>query len=126
MRKVRSWSSVGVLFLFFALPLWAQEPGDESPGRADPPVNFNAVAILRWYSANRTTRFPVGVGPFGVAFDGANIWVTNLTSNNVTKLQASDGRVLGTFAVGMNPDSVAFDGANIWVANTGSNTVSKL
>jgi DNA-binding beta-propeller fold protein YncE len=62
-----------------------------------------------------------------VAFDGANIWVANSSSNTVTKLRASDGACVGTctFAVGASPFGVAFDGANIWVANYGSNTVSK-
>jgi len=27
-----------------------------------------------------------GSGPYGIAFDGANIWVANYGSNNVTKL----------------------------------------
>jgi DNA-binding beta-propeller fold protein YncE len=60
-----------------------------------------------------------------VAFDGANIWVANSTTTNVTKLRASDGANLGTFPVGNYPSAVAFDGANIWLANQGSNTVSK-
>jgi len=41
-----------------------------------------------------------------VAFDGANIWVTNEGSNNVTKLQASVGANLGTFPVGGAPRSI--------------------
>ena len=49
-----------------------------------------------------------------------------MSSDNVTKLRARDGAVLGTFAVGSGPTGVALDGANIWVANEGSNTVSKL
>jgi DNA-binding beta-propeller fold protein YncE len=64
--------------------------------------------------------------PQGVAFDGANIWVTNGNSATVSKLRASDGTLLGTFTVGSTPQGVAFDGANIWVANGNSNTVSKL
>jgi hypothetical protein len=55
--------------------------------------------------------FPVGTSPFGVAFDGANIWVANAFSNNVSKLRASDGTLLGTFALGTEPSGVAFDGA---------------
>ena len=62
----------------------------------------------------------------GIAFDGANIWVANYGSNNVTKLRASDGAILGTYAVGSNPVGIAFDGANIWVTNSGSDNVSKL
>ena len=42
-------------------------------------VNFNDIAILRWYPANRTTTF--GPSAFSlpslVAFDGAHIWATN-------------------------------------------------
>jgi DNA-binding beta-propeller fold protein YncE len=70
--------------------------------------------------------FTVGANPVAVAFDGANIWVTNIASNNVTKLHASDGSLVGTFTVGTNPTGVAFDGANIWVANHGSANVTKL
>ena len=65
-------------------------------------------------------------GTWGIAFDGANIWVTNQNSNSVTKLRANDGAVLGQFGVGGNPVGVAFDGANIWVANGGSSNVTKL
>ena len=46
---------------------------------------------------------PWGAVPYGVAFDGANIWVTNVGSDTVTKLRASDGANLGTFAVGIDP-----------------------
>lgn len=59
------------------------------------------------------------------AFDGSSVWVANAGSNNVTRLRASDGTVLGTFAVGNEPLAVAFDGTSVWVANSGSNTVSK-
>jgi len=30
--------------------------------------------------------FPVGTNPDGLAFDGANMWVTNQNSNTVSKL----------------------------------------
>jgi DNA-binding beta-propeller fold protein YncE len=68
--------------------------------------------------------FATGSGSYGVAFDGANIWVA--AGSGVTKVRASDGTVLGSFATGSGPYGVAFDGANIWVANGGSHTVSKL
>src|ERR1017187_9228788 len=83
-------------------------------------VNYEKVALLKWYAANVTTTFSVGHNPRGVAFDGANIWVTDPGSGGVTvsKLQAADGATLGTFSVGRNPTNVASDGANIWVTNT--------
>ena len=69
-------------------------------------------------------RFHVGRGPFALAFDGTNMWVT-LSYDKVAKVRASDGKVLGTFRVGRGPHALAFDGENIWVVND-SNTVTKL
>ena len=46
---------------------------------------------------------------------GANIWVANSTSNTLSKLRASDGKLLGSFPVDANPGGLAYDGANIWV-----------
>jgi DNA-binding beta-propeller fold protein YncE len=45
---------------------------------------------------------------------------------NATKLQVSDGAVLGTFNVGNFPFAIAFDGANVWVTNSNSGTVSEM
>ena len=67
----------------------------------------------------------MGSTPWGVAFDGTNIWVSNANSNNVMKLSQA-GTVLGTFAVGTSPRGLAFDGVNIWVANANSQNVTKL
>ena len=69
--------------------------------------------------------FPVGAGPRGIAFDGANIWVANQPDSTVTELRASDGSLVGTFATGSLPQAVYFDGVNIWIGNSGTNTVSK-
>jgi sugar lactone lactonase YvrE len=95
--------------------------------------NLSLLGSLRWDLLGQ--RVAVGLGPIGVAFDGANIWVTNQGSSNVTKLRASDGACAGvvgpptaacTFPTGTNPNGVAFDGANIWVANQTSHNVTKL
>ena len=69
--------------------------------------------------------FAVGIAPYGIAFDGENIWVTNSGSASVTELRASDAMLVGTFGVGTNPHGIAFDGANMWIGNHDSNTVSK-
>jgi hypothetical protein len=79
----------------------------------DPPVTIHS--------------FPVGVTPYALTYDGANIWTANFGSWDVTKLRASDGTVQGTFSVGgINPSNLTFDGANIWTTNEGTNTVTKL
>lgn len=45
------------------------------------------VATLRWDLAPLAYgTFTVGTTPIGVAFDGANMWVANVGSNNLTKL----------------------------------------
>jgi hypothetical protein len=65
--------------------------------------NLLQIALLHWYDANLTTAFNVSHAPLSVAFDGANIWLTNAHGNAVTKLRASDGAVLGTFPVDHKP-----------------------
>lgn len=54
--------------------------------------------------------YPVGSQPYyagGIAFDGANIWVTNGASNTVTKLLASTGTIVGTYPAGYRPTLTA-------------------
>ncbi len=49
--------------------------------------NPNQLALLRWYeAAHADTSFTVGNAPWGVAFDGANIWVANWGDDTVSKL----------------------------------------
>ncbi|HYR90980.1 MAG TPA: Ig-like domain-containing protein, partial [Terriglobia bacterium] len=67
-----------------------------------------------------------GLGSAYLAYDGANIWITNTLSNTVSKIRTSDGTNLGVFPTGNSPRGVLFDGVNIWVANRGSNNVSKI
>jgi hypothetical protein len=101
--------NIGTLLIGSLAPLaWSQqlsrtciEPCVISEPQNSP--NFLAIALLRWYDANQTAFYKVGMNPSGLAFDGANMWVVNYSSNNVMKLAASDGTVLGTFDVGTNP-----------------------
>jgi hypothetical protein len=88
--------------------------------------SFTPEALTKLKDLRNTDASPIPPPrPQGIVYDGANLWVANTTSNNVTKLAASSGAVLGTFAAGTEPDGMAFDGANSWAANAGSNTVSK-
>jgi hypothetical protein len=67
--------------------------------------------------------FNIGGGAYGLAFDGANIWVAN--GVELWKLRASDGTNLAVFTALGGGSGVAFDGANIWVALADKNTVLK-
>jgi len=40
-------------------------------------ANPNQVATLRWYPAITGLSFPVAAIPYGIAFDGSNIWVAS-------------------------------------------------
>jgi hypothetical protein len=80
------------------------------------------AALLQWYPQS----FPTGIQPYSVAFDGSNLWVTNVYLGTVTELLASTGALVGTYSVGQDPQAIAFDGTNIWVANVTSGTVTKL
>ena len=74
------------VLIVFALSLLSLAQVTSDLGVANSTENPLQVAILHWYNANRTTQFPVGSEPFGVAFDGANIWVVNAGSNTVSKM----------------------------------------
>ena len=113
----------------FSLDNVAQGGNQESEAKKDnqKSVDSRFEALERWYESTHhsSSTFMVGFYPYGVAFDGANIWVTNSGSVSVTKLRASDRTVLGTYNVGLNPRGVVFDGTNIWVVNYDSGTITK-
>ena len=90
-------------------------------------ANSQQVAMLRWYEAN--TFLPsvsTGAEPYGIAFDGANMWVVNWHDLTVSKISVNDGVTLGTYTVGSLSAGIAFDGANVWVANSFGATVTKI
>jgi uncharacterized protein (TIGR03437 family) len=84
-----------------------------------------AVLVAPHLKAQATVTYHVGTYPVSVVFDGANIWVANAGSNNVTKLLASTGVTIGSYPV-TNPIGIAFDGVRIWVTSGSSGTVTKL
>jgi DNA-binding beta-propeller fold protein YncE len=45
--------------------------------------------VLTAHDNTELTAIDVGNGPRGVAFDGTNIWVTNLDDDTVSKIIAS-------------------------------------
>jgi len=130
--KVRVAVALSLLVVVVAManlfPGRAQEAGtpeQQSAGKGLP-VNPLKLALLKWFPAYRSTSFKVGKSPIGLAFDGANIWVSDQYGFSLTELRASDGQNLGSFPVGNGPTGVAFDGANIWTANSFDGTVTKL
>jgi outer membrane protein assembly factor BamB len=121
------WPGLGLLLLAGVWTLQAQQGGPAvADGAPVPPLNPNAIAILRWYAANEVTKFTTGCAlTSGLAYDGANLWVGCPVENQVVRFRASDGELLGSFPVGNSPGGLAFDGANVWVANL-EGTLTKL
>ena len=104
-------------FVLLLLTLTTIGQGVSLPkSRQDKPVSIPAQVI----------NFSAGRSPEAILFDGTDIWVANQFSDNVMKLSASDGTILGTFPTGNKPAALAYDGENIWVANSQSASVTKL
>jgi DNA-binding beta-propeller fold protein YncE len=71
-----------------------------------------------------TSNFTAGFSmPFGVLFDGSNIWVTDQGDNTIKKLNSS-GTIIQTVNCGNGPQIPVFDGTNIWVPNSTDNSVT--
>lgn len=87
-------------------------------------MNPLQIALLRWYDATTVGTFSVANTTYGIAFDGAYIWVTSYW-DSVTKLRVTDGGLVGSYTVGDKPRGIAFDGASVWITNYGIGTVSK-
>jgi DNA-binding beta-propeller fold protein YncE len=74
----------------------------------------------------RVTTVTAGfIFPFGIVYDGAHIWVTDVGTNpgRLFKLDA-DGAIIQTVTTGQTPRVPVFDGANIWVLNSTAGTVT--
>ena len=59
-------------------------------------------------------KYPTGLLPLSILFDGEAVWVANVVDSTVTKM-APDGTVLATATV-ETPFALGFDGKSIWVA----------
>jgi hypothetical protein len=77
-----------------------------------------------------TSVATVGNFPFGIAFDGTNIWTANFGapgSVSIITPQASTPYPVSTVTTGFNaPTGILYDGAHIWVTDFGAGTLLKL
>src|ERR1700686_1645314 len=63
---------------------------------------------------------PVGTAPIEMAYDGANVWVSNYGTSSVSIVN-SDGELIKTIFLpaSAHPEGIFFDGKYVWVANNG-------
>ena len=80
-------------------------------------------------STTAVTTINVGSGPEGVAVspDGSSVWVANLDSDTVSRINTTTNAVT-PITVGSTPFGVVVspDGSSVWVTNYGSGTVSRI
>jgi len=89
-------------------------------------VNPDASVVEKISRAGQVLAIAgVGGDPVEMAYDGANIWVTDYASSDVQVIDQR-GVVVNIFYLphGTNPEGIAFDGKYIWTANNGANTNS--
>jgi hypothetical protein len=49
-------------------------------------ISDDQIALLQWHQdPGAAATYPTGDSPFGVAFDGTNIWITNNSAGTVSK-----------------------------------------
>lgn len=80
-------------------------------------TNLKLLGSLRWDLLKTQRTLNIGVQPYGIAFDGANMWTVEFNGSTVKKIRASDNAVLNTFNIGANLRFIAFDGANMWLTS---------
>jgi hypothetical protein len=89
--------------------------GDTNPGtlyQIDPSQPAMAVTVV---ASN------LGVGPQGVAFDGARIWTANGDGSvSIITPGASIPWTVTTVTIGLELNGIVFDGLNVWVAEIAS------
>jgi hypothetical protein len=97
--------------------------GGGSPGELymiDPTQAPGAVTVV---ASN------LGNGPNAIAFDGTNLWTTQLFAGSVSIItpQATIPYPVTTVTAGFtNPFGILYDGAHIWVVDNGAETLLKL
>ncbi len=83
-------------------------------------------------SGSVVAKIPVGSFPFGIEFDGSNMWVSNLVDpdqglpGSVTKIRTADNTVVGTYHAGVGVRHLHFDGQSLWVSSSATSQVWRL
>jgi DNA-binding beta-propeller fold protein YncE len=96
--------------------LWVANPGTFIPGTG----SLSMITLNPTFVITLTGGF---FGPYGVIYDGANIWVTDSGDDKLKKLD-SNGTIILSVDMGTDPLLPAFDGTNIWVPNQTSHSVT--
>jgi S-layer family protein len=77
------------------------------------------AALRQWWTPqliNNSALTTVGNSPTAVESDGEDVWVANFGSNSVSRVRASDGKVIETWTGMFNPRALLVANGRIYVA----------
>ncbi len=67
-------------------------------------------------SGGKDATVSVGSSPYGVAYGGGFIWVTNAAGNTISKINPATGAVVQTITGVLQPRGILYDGSYVWAA----------
>jgi len=92
-------------------------------------ANRNLNTVTRVNAQSRKVDgdpIQVGTEPDSLAEGLGGMWVTNTSSNSVTRLDLESGRSLGSYPAGAAPEGIVIARGSAWVANGGDGSVTRL
>lgn len=68
-----------------------------------------------------------GPCPTGLAFDGKNLWLADIFTDKIYKINPRDGKVLKSFdSPGSHPEGLAWDGEYLWHIDSGEKSMYRM
>lgn len=95
-------------------------------------ASAEANARLSEKDAALTTLFrnnglvPVGPGPSAFAYDGARLWVSNQSGDELQAIDPATGLISFTVPISPGVSALTFDGTRLWAANQQLNTLTAI
>jgi len=94
---------------------------------AAPSVPVVADSVGRVDETGRvSSSVAVGAQPNAITLGGGSVWVTDSSTDAVTRLDATGSAVIQRIPVGASPAGLAYGFGAVWVANSGDRTVSRI
>lgn len=73
-----------------------------------------------------TQRTLAGTEPWGVDFQGDDIWITDTSDNSIKKIDRTGSVLISFAAPGSSPRGIAFDGTDLWVVDSAEARIYQL